>query len=177
MGLYQAVLGAHFDGLHPALQAFHSGQPLRLSGTVTVIHGPSLIAKMFLRLMRLPKPCVKAPCAVVIKTHGSQEQWLRTMNGTAMSSQQFVLNQAIAEYLFPYTITLDTVVRGGQLWQRSSGGRVFGLRLPSVLCMTVHAHEQGLKAIHNPAGFSFNVRMYLPLLGGFLKYKGVLYFE
>jgi Domain of unknown function (DUF4166) len=181
--LYQRSLGDQFALLAAPLQCFHASNetPLPLRGTVSIARGKHWLAAALCNLMRLPKSCALSDCTVVLtqSLKGARpiETWARRMNGQAMVSQQSMDVQAgsVLEAAFPYAIVLANRVKRGALWQRSEGGRLLGIALPSALQLKVVAAERGL----SESSFSFDVRIYLPYFGRvlpLLHYRGELHF-
>jgi len=170
LSLYTQVLGAQAASLPPVLLRLHGSGERYLSGVlkVGVARGP--IARLLLRLARMPQ-AGESIVRVRIVPREKGEDWHRLFGDRKLFTRQDGGDgRWIVERIGLLTIYLQLQVRDRRLWLRSSITRFCGLRLPGVLGIQVVAQERAV----SPDTFHSDVRIRSPLLGPLLSYSGTL---
>lgn len=178
--IYAQVLGSGFADLAPALKRLH-GQPIdseerRFRGVLTVRTGSHPLVRLLLWAGRLPRTQGEAPCDLCLASLNHGERWQRKIGPWKFDTDQCTafsqsnLRREIRERFGIITLGLHLRVKRGGLCIRSVKTRILGIPLPGRLGIRVMAREKPV----NDDSFSCNVRVYLPGLPSFLRYRGRL---
>lgn len=165
--LYQRVLGAKFDELHPVLRRFHSSSRGGGQGRFRVTHFPGRLRTLLIRLMRLPAAGDNVPVELVVTPHGTGELWARHFPGWPFVTIQTAGRGLLLERDGPiaFGFALDVVAGGMTFTTREF--RVLGVPLPSWAAPSVSA-----VVVPNEAGWTVTVRMSVPIVGSLMEYHG-----
>lgn len=175
MPLYQQALGASFCELAPVLQRLHGQGARNLSGHLRVRSSNNPLIRFFLWLTRMPNAQTNAACIVhlssKVKNYKSSEIWHRSIATSRLVSRQYLSPKGrIIERFGPLSIYLNTVVRNGNIRQRSQGTRFLGIPLPGIFGVRVFAYERALDTNR----VVVNIVIVSALFGRVLQYSGVL---
>jgi len=176
--LYAQVLGPAFANLAPALSRLHGGEQRSFSGTLAVRTGAHPLARLSLRLARLPNAHVDALCHLCLLPSRRGEHWQRYIGPWKfITHQRMVGNRGrhegkkeIRERFGAMTLRLRLRTKGQSLCIRSVGTRVLGIPLPRSFGIRVVAIEKPI----DTHSFYCNVRVYMPGFGPLLWYRGTL---
>jgi saccharopine dehydrogenase-like NADP-dependent oxidoreductase len=172
--LFRRVLGDEFQALPPAVQAGHAvAHCLILEGRADVNGPGSRLAGLAARLFGLPKAGRDLPLRVEMRrlADGS-ETWKRTYPDTIMHSRIFVGPRpgTVEERFGPLTALLAVTAHPSGLTFEVTGARLMGLPLPGILAPVSRACE----GVDRVGRFTFDVPIWIPLLGRLSHYRGWL---
>ncbi len=185
MSIYAQALGSGFITLAPVLKRLHGSWECRnLAGVLKVNIGKRPLAKMLLWLCRLPRAQTAMPTQLRVVPFRNGERWLRYFGRREFFTyQRSGLSGAakdataeggeIRERFGPVTVDLRVSVQGESLRVRSTGTRLFGLKLPRWLSVGVVALEMPRDEI----SFYCDIRLSMPCAGTLLRYHGTLSFQ
>lgn len=169
MGLYADLLQQQFEHLPPVMQRLHGGQDTQWQGRVSVRrYGPVWLGWLLDR-HGAPPAGIDLPCAVRLQVSPAGELWQRQMGAHRFHTRQRARGQLIEEYVAGLSLYFRLHVRGQRLLLRPVGGRWFGLPLPLACLPRGFGQERQHQGAH-----CFSVRLYLPLFGCVLAYRGRL---
>lgn len=76
--LYEQLLGSRWNQLSKAVRALHDPESqVERRGSFTIRHGPRRLARLLVRLMRLPRAGTDIPTELTIEPRGRGERWRR----------------------------------------------------------------------------------------------------
>lgn len=169
MGLYADLLQQQFEQLPPLMQHLHGGQDTQWRGHVSVRRfGPAWL-RWLLDCHGAPRAGTDLPCTVRLQMRPEGELWLRQMGQHRFHTRQRARGPLIEEYVAGLSLYFRPQVRGRRLLLRPAGGRWFGLPLPLACLPLGFGQERQHQGAH-----CFSVRLYLPLFGCVLAYRGRL---
>jgi hypothetical protein len=114
--LFPSVLGAEFTALDPCLKRVHSGEPLKLRGTVAVDRGRSLVARALGAIASLPPAATSARIDVQIESSDKGERWIRVFGTShSMVSTLHRDRELLVERLGPAALKFRLSACGGGL--------------------------------------------------------------
>ena len=159
------------------MQRLHMGA-LQGTGKFTVRHGNGGLARLLVKLLRLPAAGVDIPVKLSVMTEGAGERWQRTFDaGTAFVTEQWAGSESglMIERIGPTEIRYRLEIAGGALFYRQTGTKLclgpLRLSLPRRLAPRIAARESALpeeKSTH------ISVEVTLPVIGRLISYKGFI---
>ena len=154
------------------IQAHSFDQEQRFQGRADVRCNDTLLGKLLLWLLRLPRPGEDLPTLVAFQRDGTGEVWRRTFGDDAFSSH-LSPHARQPGHIIERKDAVAAVIRleprpDGLSWQVESF-RLFGLPLPQFLAPSIEANERDISGRYH-----FDMIITLPLLGPFIAYKGWL---
>ena len=168
--LYEAILGAQYTELAPAVQAFH-----RIAGRVA-LHGEveteppaSRLARWLAWSIRTPRTPTRGPIHFTLDATPLQETWTRHFPHQTTRSTLSLHRGRITERPGAVRLFFALEAERGVLQMRLEGLRFLGIPCPAWLRPDVLAEETG-----NGDRFHFNIRASVPLLGVVAAYRGYL---
>lgn len=169
--LFQALLGASFYSLPPAVRALHAVRgTARYVGSVTVVRGHNALSRLCARVAGLPPAMQDAALAVVFHGNARGETWQRDFNGHAMPSRlHFCGPRLLGERLGPLRFRFSLHVYDQGLHWRVQRVRLLGLPLPVGWFDGVRCRED-----EQAGRYAFLVEATLPLIGTLIRYEGWL---
>ena len=169
--LFQALLGASFYSLPPAVRLLHASRGSnRYAGAVTVVRGHNAVSRLCGRISGLPSAMQDAPLAVLFHSNDKGETWQRDFNGHAMSSRlHFCGPRLLGERLGPLRFRFSLHVYDQALHWRVQRVRLLGLPLPAGWFDGVRCRED-----EQDGRYAFLVEAALPLVGTLIRYEGWL---
>jgi hypothetical protein len=167
--LFASVLGADFAALDACLRWVHAGEPRLLRGTVTVLRGRSLLARVLGAVSSLPRAMTEAPLDMRIGPAGHGERWTRFFaDCRPMESRLFGRGDRLVEVLGPAAFTFRPQRRGGALEWRLERVRVVGVPLPRRWFLVTARMEA------RDGRYHFLVEAALRGVGRIVRYEGCL---
>lgn len=175
--LFQALLGASFYSLPPAVRALHARRGGNCyAGRADIERGGNLLARLCARIAGLPPAMQDAPLTVTIRDKAGKdriggEAWHRDFAGHAMVSQLHACGpRLLGERLGPLRFRFSLHVYDQALHWRVEHVRVLGvLRLPAGWFEQVRCRES-----EQDGRYAFLVEAGLPLIGNLVRYEGWL---
>ncbi len=169
--LYPRAMGAAFDDLPEALQAFHSVADSTLyRGHVTVTHG-SALGRRIAKAGGMPTTSGRMPFTFRATRDGEEEIWERNFDGHITRSTQRLLRPGvIAERVGTSEFLMQPQMRGSDLYIPIISLRGFGLPLPS----GVLASCEGVETVTEDGDITFDVHARVRAIGLIIRYQGVL---
>ncbi|TQV74462.1 DUF4166 domain-containing protein [Denitrobaculum tricleocarpae] len=173
MSLYRRVLGEKFETLPETLQVAHEFEGQRcLTGRVDVRCSETIIGKVLLRLLKLPRPGVDLTARILLQETGQGERWHREFGDDSFSSR-VTPHRAKAGCIVETMGGVSAVVRltavpDGLQWNVESLS-LLGLPLPHAIAPVTQAEERQIDG-----RYRFEVVITLPLLGLLISYRGWL---
>jgi hypothetical protein len=173
--LYQTILGEDWNRLSPALRHAHrAGQEIVSRGRFDCIHAPGLLARLFIRLMRLPPAGREIPTTLQISREADHERWRRHFAGFPLESRQYRLRQGVlAERFgviqFSFLLKLQNA---GICYVECGKALCLGrlcLPIPEWFGPNVAATEMPGEEVRRTL---ISVRIRLPLVGPLVEYRG-----
>jgi Domain of unknown function (DUF4166) len=135
---YEAVLGQSFASLHEHVRRAHL-PPLRAESTIDVEHDGGWLARMIIRLMKLPAAGLRQPAQLDVAEDGSELVWTRRIGASILRTRQRASGSWLVERSGLGRVSFDLAVEDGSLRYRQSSIHVAGLPLPSSLSPRVGA--------------------------------------
>ncbi len=178
-GVHARVLGEAWTNLHPALRRLHAGTaPVYAHGRFRVRHGDRPPARLFVRLLRLPREGDGREIRLLIRPSECGEIWERQFeDGVSVVSRVTGADGHLAELFGPLEVRFRLVVTGPALRYRSTGAalRLAGLRIPlgQGIGPRIVAREWG----SDHGQLNVRVRCALPGTGLLIAYGGPLTIE
>jgi Domain of unknown function (DUF4166) len=175
--LYARLLGASWDQLAEPVRIIHTTEStVRAGGRLRIAHGPSRLARLFARMLRLPRPSDAAETRLIITPDESGERWQRAFEDRLLDTEQYEAGECeLAERFgaleFRYRLEAS---QGSLVYRQVDAGVLFGsirLRLPVKCAPRVDAREDALGARH----LRVHVCVAFPVLGPVLTYDGVIH--
>jgi hypothetical protein len=173
--LYRDLLGDAWDALPDAVRACHfQGWPLSLTGDLSITVGTTLAARVFQRLLRLPREDGVAPARLDITGHRYREVWGRRIGTWRLRTVQSAHRDALVEQVGPleFRIRLEPFTDGLRYAQEGVALRLFRwrIRLPSWAAPYVTAFDVAAQ----PTGQCINVILEAPGGDLLIAYAGVV---
>jgi hypothetical protein len=168
--LYQRLLGAEFERLHPILRHFHaSTSGGRGTGVFRITRSSEWLPNLVADLMQLPPAADAAPVRLRVRPCGRTEQWLRSFNGRPLRSVQSEQDGLLIETAGPICFGFAVGVPMGGMTFQTRRVWLFGLPLPLAWAPAVEA-----TVTPDDAGWSVSVALCVPILGQLVHYGGHL---
>jgi len=170
LSIYQQAMGAAFDRLDPAVQAFHRlAGSHELQGWAETAAPLTWPARMLGRLLGTPMEDSTGAIRFVLHAGPDGETWTRHYTHRKMTSQLRLRDGHVVEALGPTRLHFALHERDGALVMALLQVRVFGIRCPRWLMPDVIAKESG-----RDNELNFHVRADVRGLGRIAHYKGHL---
>jgi len=151
--------------MHPHLRAAHEA-PLRATGKVSVTNSSRPMARLFARLLRLPRPGIDLDLAVTVTETPDGQQWDRRFGSQRLRTYQHSRGGMMVELSGPGAIFLVVEGEGENLVYRSAKATFGGIRVPRGLAPTVVA-----RAIPTETGWVAQVEISIPVAGQLCSYR------
>ena len=169
----------NFRSLPKAVRQFHATDSAPVwVGEAEVQTGENVISKVIARLFGFPEAGKKIPLTVTVERQSSgsppdsfPETWTRNFNGRSFSSKLTShQNGVFTESFGPFTFVLGVSANSEGLVMPILSWKFLFLPLPKIL-----APQSETREYEDEAGrFRFDVRLVLPILGPFARYRGWL---
>jgi Domain of unknown function (DUF4166)/Saccharopine dehydrogenase NADP binding domain len=172
--LYARVLGTAWDELPAAIRNLHDfDKAASARGRASVERGDGLLARLAAFIIGFPKAVADTPINVEFVAADSTETWTRKFGDQSFSSRQFAGSgksaALLCERFGPLTFAMALVPENGRLTLRLRRWSAFGIPLPMWLCPRSDSYETS-----EDGQFHFHVRIWHPLTGLIVQYKGWL---
>lgn len=169
--LYPQVMGAAFDDLHPALQAFHTlAGRHELHGEVQIDAPSSAPARWLAWCLGTPTRGSRGPLRFTLDATPEREVWNRHFPSFQMRSQLRRVEQRVHEALGPARLSFELIAGPeGRLLMRLEALRFLGIPCPRRLMPRVLAQESG-----EADRLLFEVEASVPGIGTVTRYRGHL---
>lgn len=164
------MLGSDFERLPPVLRAFHGatgGATAR--GVLRVRHGPSRLARVLARALRVPPEGDEIPVTLLTVPRGDGEIWDRTFRTSRLRTTQSLSEGKLVEYYGASALTFHVTADDHGMRFRSADFTWLGIRPPGLLRVQVDADVQGFESYWELA-----VVVRMPRLGVITSYEGRL---
>ncbi|MGH8583873.1 MAG: DUF4166 domain-containing protein [Gammaproteobacteria bacterium] len=173
--LYERILGRDHERLPAVIRELHDVHDREsYVGQATVVSGHSWFARLYARLLRLPKDADRVPVCVTIERYGDGERWTRQFGARVFCSRMRCPRDGtpgvIVEQIGPLSLRMRLPVDGQGLSMPIERADLFGLRLPSWLTPIGHTRE----TVDSVGRFWFDVDVALPSVGRIIRYAGWL---
>ena len=144
-----------------------------MRGRASVERGGSLLARLAAFIIGFPKAVADTPVSVKFAASDGIETWTRKFGDQVFSSRQLAGDgksaALLCERFGPLTFAMALVLENNRLTLRLRRWSAFGIPLPMWLCPRSDSYE------HTEDGqFHFHVRIWHPLTGLIVQYKGWL---
>ena len=176
LSLYPRLLGGHWSRVNPEIRAVHlagSAGALEAKGSFMVRHGGGGLARLLVRLLKMPVEGDGVETRLRVLQEGAGERWCRTFADRRLSTVQYESGGLLAERFGLLELRFRLAVEGGALLYRQSGAfvglGVLMLPLPKRISPQVSAREEPMAASRRVRS---TVRVTLPLLGLLITYSG-----
>jgi hypothetical protein len=159
------------------LHRFHLGaRPVVGVGRLDVVRGSSLISRCLGTLLRLPQQGASQPLRVRIEEHGGVETWHRLIGGRHLDSRQHRDGDLIVESAGPAELRMRLHVTDDRITVTPIGGalRIGRLRRPLPDALAPHT---AATATATADGFEVDARIWIPLIGLLIAYRGCVHEE
>ena len=176
--LYRRILGTKWMMVDVAVRKAHfNGQPLSRSGIFQVTHGQSKLARVLIRVLRLPDCSLALAVHLNVDLLGQREKWMRTFGQRVLTSLQSevkggFLNERVR--IFNLQFRLE-VLEGSLVYEQVSAAMRIGpvsIPLPNCVAPVVKARES---ASDDGSGTHVLVTVTSPLTGLLFSYHGHLH--
>lgn len=169
--LFQALLGASFYSLAPAVRALHDVRGrVPYAGRATIARGRNPLGRLCAAVAGLPKAREDVPVTVDFDARPDGETWQRNFGGQRMRSRLRRDGRMLVERLGPVRFRFALHAQDGELWWRVNGVKLLGvLPLPATLFDGVYCREGEAEG-----RYTFEVEAALPLCGRLIRYEGWL---
>jgi hypothetical protein len=171
--LYQAVLGAEFDGLAPVLRRFHGrSEGGRACGRLRVVRGRGPLARFVGLCIGAPAHGDDVPVDMSVSVADGRELWIRSFAGSPLVTRQWREGTRLAEALGPSTCLFDLEREGEAMVFVQRGCRLLGIPLPRWLSPRIRARVEP-----SPAGddaWHVDVEIAAPFIGTIIGYSGIM---
>jgi len=124
--------------LHTHVRRAHV-PPLHAEGSIDVEHGPGLLRRPLIWLMKLPAAGLCQPTRVDVTEDGSDLVWTRRIGTSTLRTRQRANGSHIVERSGLGRISFELAVEDGALLYRQAAIRMAGLRVPPSLSPRVSA--------------------------------------
>ena len=182
--LYARVLGTAWNELPGAIRNLHDFDTTASArGRASVERGDSLLARLAAFIIGFPRAVADTPVSVEFVASDGTETWTRRFGDQVLSSQVFS-SQVFSSHQFagrgksaallcegfgPLTFAMALVPENDRLSLRLRRWSAFGIALPMWLCPRSDSYETT-----EDGQFHFHVRIWHPLTGLIVRYKGWL---
>ncbi|MEM7662633.1 MAG: DUF4166 domain-containing protein [Pseudomonadota bacterium] len=173
--IFRDALGGTFDDLPARLQLLHTVNARQVwRGTARVQRGRNPIARILASLFRFPPAGDNLPVEVLQLPTLSGERWIRTFAthrfvsnlSRAPSAPAGEINERFGLFRFQVGLHWD----GTNLHYPVTGGRIFGIPIPSLLLPISDTRE----SVTKDGNTRFDVSIALPIVGLLVRYQGEL---
>ena len=171
--MYEAIMGASFQRLPTAVQAFH-----RLKGK-HVLHGQvrteapvTFLARLLARSLGSPLSPSEGPIRFELDAHPDHEVWVRHFPTKTMMSRLSLYRGGLTESLGLTRLDFDLEAANDRLVISLKRLHFLGVPCPAWAMPMVVAEEEG-----RDGNVHFNVRASLPIIGLVAGYRGYLVIE
>lgn len=173
MSLYQRILAEKFDVLPRAIKDVHAFEGRHsLSGEADVWCNETMIGKLLLRLLGLPRAGKGQTASIQFEEDGRGERWFRTFGRDSFSSRvkpHETKPGRIIEIMGGVSAVISLrVIPEGLQWDIEALS-LLGLPLPRNFAPATQAIEREVDGLYR-----FDVSIALPLLGQLISYQGWL---
>ncbi len=154
------------------LHRFHLGdRPVAAVGWLDVERGSSLVNRCLGALLRLPRAGAHQQLQVRIADTDGLERWHRRIGGRRLDSRQRRVGNVLVEYAGPVELRMRMEVTDDRLTLTPLGGalRIGRMKIP---LPTVVAPHTAAVATSTDDGFEVEVRIWVPLVGLLIAYRG-----
>ena len=172
--LYERLTGAAWRRVAAPIQSVHAARnPTEARGRFRIDHGRHVLARLLVRILRLPAQGVDVDTRLSITACGNGEHWLRTFNGHRLETRQFATDDsALAEQFGLLELRFRLETSGDSLVyvqrQAALGVGPVRLTLPAACAPHVDAREDPSGA----DGVDVDVRVTFPAIGTLITYHG-----
>jgi len=172
--LYAWLLGPRYAVLPEIVRQMHDVTPrVTAEGISTVSHGTSWLARVMVRLLRLPRAGGARRLRVTFERLGAVEVLARRYDDAILTTHQMAAGPAgsalLSERFGPLTLIIRLEPSSTALLFVVETARWFGLPVPRALRPRVEARE-----FVADGWYRFDVRIALPLVGPLIRYDGRL---
>lgn len=168
--LYQAVIGADYTRLAPAVRRFHALQGRHvLHGWVDADPPASMAARVLAWCLGTPRAARSGPLRFELDATPTLEIWTRHFPGQTMVSRLSPGPRRVVERLGPTRLTFRLAGDAAGLGMQLERIHVLGVPCPRWLMPRVVAQESG-----DAARLHFHVQAFMPLAGRVASYRGYL---
>lgn len=172
--LYRQILGEAWEKLPPEIRAMHDVKDFaEASGAADIERGTSLLSRLAARLMRFPPAGKNVPLRVKFAVRNGVESWTRDFGGKAFTSRQYAgtsrSDRLVVEKFGPLRFSIALVAIDNKIQLVLRRWSVFGIPFPMWLCPRTESFEMA-----EDGCFHFNVRIWHPLTGLIVHYRGAL---
>lgn len=172
--LYKKILGPAWDTLPEQIRAIHDVLSEKsFTGAATITRGGNPLAWLACRIMSFPKAGENIPLKVTFTVKDGVETWARDFGGQKFFSRQYTgkgrSDRLVAECFGPLEFGIAITTDEGRLNLVLRRWAFCGIPLPMWLCVRAESYE----TVEN-GKFLFNVRMWHPLTGNIIHYRGWL---
>ncbi len=159
------------------LHRFHLGdRPVTAVGWLDVDRGSSPVNRCLGALLRLPRAGAHQPLWVHIANAGGLDRWQRRIGGRRLDSRQRRVGDILMEYAGPVELRMRMDVTDHDLTLTPIGAALRIGRLRIALPDAVAPHTAAV-ATGTVNGFEVDVRIWLPLTGLLIAYRGYVLAE
>lgn len=168
--LYQAVIGADYGALAPAVRRFHALQGRHvLHGWVDADPPASRAARVLAWCLGTPRAARRGPLRFEPDAAPALEVWTRHFPGQTMVSRLSLRRQHVVEHLGPTQLTFRLAGGTAGLGMQLERMHFLGVPCPRWLMPRVVAEESG-----DAGRLHFHVQAFMPLAGRVASYRGYL---
>ena len=173
--VYEAVMGAAYAELHPALQNLHrTGDRRAFTGECRVTRGRNPLSHIVAAIVGFPKSGGNIPVTVSVTPDKTGEIWTRNFGGQTFQSHHSLgtgrWSRHVTERFGPMAIHMAILEEDGNLRINTRGWSIFGVPLPKALRPGGDVFE----TIDDAGRFVFHVDLTAPIFGRLCKYEGWL---
>ncbi|HHD75326.1 MAG TPA: DUF4166 domain-containing protein [Campylobacterales bacterium] len=138
MTLYERILEDEFQKLSPLIQKMHRYQGQQVcEGTVQVIRGKSLVAKLLNILMQLPKAQKNAALRLELKAEENKELWKRTFGTETFYTRQEQFGKQMMEQVGWVKMYFEVYVQNSKMHTVLKKTTVLGIPVPKRLRVNI----------------------------------------
>lgn len=157
--LFERVLGADWERLHPLIRATHSiGAERVLQGSATVRRGDTWLGRLAATVCRLPAAGEDVPVTVTMIRGKRDERWIRDFGGKRFATTLSDSRGALCERFGLLGFDIALCVRDESLHFPIGNVRLLGMRLPAFLQPVSNSREYV-----EDGRFHFDVELSLPI--------------
>jgi hypothetical protein len=179
--LYARILGEGWSQLAAPVRWAHATQSVvRAHGLFRIEHGGHPVARVLVRLLRVPPAGAAIDTRLMVTAQGDGERWERTFETARVETQQYAGHAAESELLERFGLLefrFQLVAVQGSLRYRQREvafrWRAVRVRIPARLAPRVEAREDPSGPRHVKA----HVQVALPVIGPLMAYEGIIEIE
>ncbi len=176
--LYESLLGASLAELPASLRHFHRDpQGGRARGTLRVLRGRNLLARLVGWGMGVPPESPGACVDLRVEVRDGVERWLRTFGGYPMVTRQWAEGAHLVEAVGPTRMVFRLRVEAGTMRFEPLRVRLLGLTLPRWLSPTVTASAGPPGEGDAATAWALCVEVVAPFVGRIVRYEGTMALE